>query len=136
MASSGEEGVFSLFAVCFEPLTSTAALYQNPNTAVDSLSDGPILSISSPPRTSLTPSFLDQIRGFSSGTLAPGHEMGLISDLPATVNAIKNLSSKIVYDEHNHERYPPGDPSKLAFAYFFFDGRQVCLCFTGSSPGT
>jgi len=48
--------------------------------------------------------------------------MGIISDLPATVAAVKNPTSKIVYDEHNHERYPPGDPSKRAFAYFVLTG--------------
>lgn len=47
--------------------------------------------------------------------------MGL-ADLPATVAAVKNPSSRITYDEHNHERYPPGDPSKRAFAYFVLTG--------------
>ncbi|XP_019184682.1 PREDICTED: cytochrome b-c1 complex subunit Rieske-4, mitochondrial-like [Ipomoea nil] len=65
---------------------------------------------------------LDQIRGFSSGSLAPAQEVGLPGGLPATVVAIKNPTSKIVYDEHNHERYPPGDPSKRAFAYFVLTG--------------
>nr|GMD97779.1 cytochrome B-C1 complex subunit Rieske-4, mitochondrial-like [Ipomoea batatas] len=65
---------------------------------------------------------LDQIRGFSSGSLAAAQEMGLPAGLPATVAAIKNPTSKIVYDEHNHERYPPGDPSKRAFAYFVLTG--------------
>ncbi|KAL0385267.1 UNVERIFIED_CONTAM: Cytochrome b-c1 complex subunit Rieske-1, mitochondrial [Sesamum radiatum] len=65
---------------------------------------------------------LSYISGFSSGTLAPGQETGVIPDVPATVAAIKNPSSKIVYDEHNHERYPPGDPSKRAFAYFVLTG--------------
>ncbi|CAI9785033.1 unnamed protein product [Fraxinus pennsylvanica] len=84
------------------------------NSFRNSNTDGRTLSISS--------SFIDHIRGFSTGTLAPGHEIGQISDLPATVTAIKNPSSKIVYDEHNHERYPPGDPSKRAFAYFVLTG--------------
>jgi ubiquinol-cytochrome c reductase iron-sulfur subunit len=52
----------------------------------------------------------------------PGHDVGMISELPATVEAVKNPTSKIVYDEHNHERYPPGDPSKRAFAYFVLTG--------------
>ncbi|KAL9406834.1 hypothetical protein Peur_003806 [Populus x canadensis] len=64
----------------------------------------------------------DLIRGFSSGALTSGHDMGIISDLPPTVAAVKNPTSKIVYDEHNHERYPPGDPSKRAFAYFVLTG--------------
>lgn len=60
--------------------------------------------------------------GFSSNAVAPGQDINLIPDIPATVAAIKNPSSKIVYDEHNHERYPPGDPSKRAFAYFVLTG--------------
>lgn len=56
--------------------------------------------------------------GFSSNALIPGHDVGIISDLPATVTAVKNPTSKITYDEYNHERYPPGDPNKRAFAYF------------------
>ena len=44
------------------------------------------------------------------------------AELPATVAAVKNPSAKIVYDEYNHERYPPGDPSKRAFAYFVLSG--------------
>ncbi|KAL7232888.1 hypothetical protein ACSBR2_010820 [Camellia fascicularis] len=35
---------------------------------------------------------------------------------------IKNPTPKIVYNEHNHERYPPGEPSKRAFAYFVSTG--------------
>ncbi|BBG93805.1 Ubiquinol-cytochrome C reductase iron-sulfur subunit [Prunus dulcis] len=66
--------------------------------------------------------FPSLIRGFSSEALAPGHDIGLISEIPATVAAVKNPSSKIVYDEYNHERYPPGDPSKRAFAYFILTG--------------
>lgn len=60
--------------------------------------------------------------GFSSEALVPGHDIGAICELPATVAAVKNPTSKIVYDEHNHERYPPGDPSKRAFAYFVLTG--------------
>ncbi|CAL5396523.1 unnamed protein product [Camellia sinensis] len=48
--------------------------------------------------------------------------MGILSDLPAPVAAVKNPSSKILYDEHNLERYPPSDPSKRAFAYFVLTG--------------
>ncbi|PIN00147.1 Ubiquinol cytochrome c reductase, subunit RIP1 [Handroanthus impetiginosus] len=103
--------------------SSGAFVSRNPITAIDSSSDGPTRSVSSPVHSlSFSNSILDQIRGFSSGTLAPGQETGLIPDVPATVAAIKNPSSKIVYDEHNHERYPPGDPSKRAFAYFVLTG--------------
>ncbi|XP_065865790.1 cytochrome b-c1 complex subunit Rieske-4, mitochondrial-like [Euphorbia lathyris] len=61
-------------------------------------------------------------RGFSSDSLTPRNEGGIVSDVPATVTAVKNPTSKIVYDEYNHERFPPGDPSKRAFAYFVLTG--------------
>ncbi|CAL9065603.1 cytochrome b-c1 complex subunit Rieske-4, mitochondrial-like [Musa acuminata AAA Group] len=65
---------------------------------------------------------LGAVRGYASEKLVPGYaDLGL-ADLPATVAAIKNPTSKIVYDEHNHERHPPGDPSKRAFAYFVLTG--------------
>ncbi|KAL2244844.1 cytochrome b-c1 complex subunit Rieske-4, mitochondrial-like [Sesamum indicum] len=103
--------------------SSAAFVSRNPFTASDSSADGRTISISSPAHSfALMDSFADQIRGFSSSTLAPGQDMSLIPDIPATVAAIKNPSSKIVYDEHNHERYPPGDPSKRAFAYFVLTG--------------
>lgn len=54
--------------------------------------------------------------------MAAAHDLGLLSDIPATVAAVKNPTSKIVYDDYNHERYPPGDPSKRAFAYFVLTG--------------
>ncbi|GJU15257.1 cytochrome b-c1 complex subunit Rieske-4, mitochondrial-like protein [Tanacetum coccineum] len=56
----------------------------------------------------------------STGSIAPTYDLGF--DIPPTVAAIKNPTSKIVYDEHNHERYPPCDPSKHAFAYFVLTG--------------
>ncbi|OIT40177.1 PREDICTED: cytochrome b-c1 complex subunit Rieske-2, mitochondrial [Nicotiana attenuata] len=80
---------------------------------------------SSSPRSSspsLASLFLHHTRGFSSNSVSHAHDMGLVPDLPPTVAAIKNPTSKIVYDEHNHERYPPGDPSKRAFAYFVLTG--------------
>ncbi|XP_059452128.1 cytochrome b-c1 complex subunit Rieske-4, mitochondrial-like [Corylus avellana] len=61
-------------------------------------------------------------RGFASESLMPTKENGIVADVPATVAAVKNPTSKIVYDDHNHERYPPGDPSKRAFAYFVLTG--------------
>lgn len=61
-------------------------------------------------------------RGFSSESLTPRNEESLVPGVPATVAAVKNPTSKIVYDEYNHERYPPGDPSKRAFAYFVLTG--------------
>lgn len=68
------------------------------------------------------PHFYSHHRGFATENLIPKAEHGIISDVPATVAAIKNPSSKITYDEYNHERYPPGDPSKRAFAYFVLTG--------------
>ncbi|OMO85555.1 hypothetical protein CCACVL1_10104 [Corchorus capsularis] len=66
--------------------------------------------------------FLLPTRGFGSQPLAPKSDNSGIPDVPATTAAIKNPSSKIVYDEYNHERFPPGDPSKRAFAYFVLTG--------------
>ncbi|CAI9093090.1 OLC1v1028505C1 [Oldenlandia corymbosa var. corymbosa] len=92
--------------------------------AVDSSSFHSRSSFASPEQAySLTVSpFLNQIRGLSSNSLASPQEMGLVQDIPSTVAAIKNPTAKITYDESNHERFPPGDPSKRAFAYFVLTG--------------
>ncbi|XP_007032033.2 PREDICTED: cytochrome b-c1 complex subunit Rieske-4, mitochondrial [Theobroma cacao] len=66
--------------------------------------------------------FILPTRGFTSESLTPKSENSMIPDVPGTVAAIKNPTSKIVYDEYNHERFPPGDPSKRAFAYFVLTG--------------
>ncbi|XVE84244.1 hypothetical protein DITRI_Ditri16bG0155200 [Diplodiscus trichospermus] len=66
--------------------------------------------------------FLLPSRGFASESLTRESGNIVIPDVPATVAAIKNPTSKIVYDEYNHERFPPGDPSKRAFAYFVLTG--------------
>ncbi|TQD77966.1 hypothetical protein C1H46_036499 [Malus baccata] len=92
-------------------------LFSTNNNSDDSSSD--FASRSPAPFNSKIPSL---IRGFSSEALAPGNDISFLSDVPATVAAVKNPSSKIVYDEYNHERYPPGDPSKRAFAYFVLTG--------------
>ncbi|KAK4772406.1 hypothetical protein SAY86_014181 [Trapa natans] len=68
------------------------------------------------------PEFLLSHRGFASESLASRHESNVFLDIPPTVAALKNPSSKIVYDEYNHERFTPGDPSKRAFAYFVLSG--------------
>ncbi|KAJ4973428.1 hypothetical protein NE237_006602 [Protea cynaroides] len=68
----------------------------------------------------ITSSFRDAVRGFASESLAPRHDTGMISELPPTVAVVKNPTPKIVYDEYNHERLPPGaggDPSRRALAY-------------------
>ncbi|KAL9254020.1 Cytochrome b-c1 complex subunit Rieske, mitochondrial-like protein [Drosera capensis] len=66
--------------------------------------------------------FYLQNRGFASESLVHMDEDAIFSEVPATVASIKNPTSKIVYDEYNHERLPPGDPSKRAFAYFVLTG--------------
>jgi ubiquinol-cytochrome c reductase iron-sulfur subunit len=38
------------------------------------------------------------------------------------LHALKNPSPAITYDEHSHERFAPGDPSKRAFTYFVLSG--------------
>ncbi|KAJ4729560.1 Cytochrome b-c1 complex subunit Rieske, mitochondrial [Melia azedarach] len=70
----------------------------------------------------LGPQFHFSSRGFSSESLTPRNDDSVVPGIPATVAAVKNPTSKIVYDEYNHERYPPGDPSKRAFAYFVLTG--------------
>lgn len=109
---------------CSSWLTSTPAssaiINRNPinlSTTVDSDSSR---SVSNPNPAYLNSMILNHIRGLSTGSIAPTHDLGF--DIPPTVAAIKNPTSKIVYDEHNHERYPPGDPSKRAFAYFVLTG--------------
>ncbi|KAA8529983.1 hypothetical protein F0562_034413 [Nyssa sinensis] len=102
--------------------TSSAFIPRNPVNGGDSPSDGRPRSICPSNTVSLGFVCRDQIRGLASDSLAPAHDMGIILDLPATVAAVKNPTPKIVYDEHNHERYPPGDPSKRAFAYFVLTG--------------
>ncbi|CAI9780577.1 unnamed protein product [Fraxinus pennsylvanica] len=57
------------------------------------------------------PQFHFPARGFASNSVAPQNESSGITEIPATETAIKNPTSKIVYDEYNHERYPPGDPT-------------------------
>ncbi|XP_043706381.1 cytochrome b-c1 complex subunit Rieske-4, mitochondrial-like [Telopea speciosissima] len=73
--------------------------------------------------------FRDAAKGFAceSSSLTPRHDgLGMISDdhLPPTVASVKNPTPKIVYDEYNHERLPPGagDPEKKAFAYLVLAG--------------
>lgn len=68
------------------------------------------------------PHFYMYHRGFATNHLVTKDDHSLIPEVPATVAAIKNPSSKVTYDEYNHERYPPGDPSKRAFAYFVLSG--------------
>ncbi|XP_008797144.2 cytochrome b-c1 complex subunit Rieske-4, mitochondrial-like [Phoenix dactylifera] len=76
----------------------------------------------SPARVAFESGLLGATRGFSTESLIPRHQDVGLADLPATVAAVKNPTSKIVYDEHNHQRFPPGDPSKRAFAYFVLSG--------------
>ncbi|GFP96328.1 cytochrome b-c1 complex subunit rieske-1 mitochondrial [Phtheirospermum japonicum] len=97
-------------------------VFGNPFPAVDSSSNGRKASVSSPAFSFSNINFFpDQIKGFSSSVF-PTNDLGLYPDIPATLAAIKNPSPKISYDEHNHEHYPVGDPSKRAFAYFVLTG--------------
>ncbi|KDP41862.1 hypothetical protein JCGZ_26880 [Jatropha curcas] len=94
----------------------------NPINSGDSSSSDEIKSKVLKDYFAFRPHFHPPQRGFSSGSLTPRNEDGIISDVPATVAAVKNPTSKITYDEYNHERFPPGDPSKRAFAYFVLTG--------------
>jgi len=69
------------------------------------------------------PGLVGSVRGFATESVIPRNQAEVtLTDMPATVAAVKNPSHQIVYDEHNHERYPPGDPTKRAFAYFVLTG--------------
>ncbi|KAL6960358.1 hypothetical protein U1Q18_038123 [Sarracenia purpurea var. burkii] len=94
---------------------------KNPMAGGDSSSEDPRLTLYSNSST-FTPQSHLPWRGFASEALIPTTENSIVPGIPATVEAVKNPTSKIVYDEHNHERYPPGDPSKRAFAYFVLTG--------------
>ncbi|KAG2411402.1 hypothetical protein I3760_Q001000 [Carya illinoinensis] len=56
--------------------------------------------------------------GFAFESLTPTKENSIVLDVPTTVAAVMNPTSKIVYDEYNHEHFPLSDLSKQAFAYF------------------
>ncbi|XP_020111846.1 cytochrome b-c1 complex subunit Rieske-4, mitochondrial-like isoform X2 [Ananas comosus] len=114
-------------ALAWRPSTASSVLVsRNPINASDpppfSVDDSSSRDLSNP-LIAFRSGLLGAPRGFATETLVPRHggDLGL-ADLPATVAAVKNPSSKITYDEHNHERYPPGDPSKRAFAYFVLTG--------------
>lgn len=102
---------------------SASIVPRNPvNTDANTLSSDDSRSISFYHGFGSRSNFLGPIRGFASDSLTsrPGTEP--MMDVPATVAAVKNPTSKILYDTHNHERFPPGDPSKRAFAYFVLTG--------------
>ncbi|KAL1812189.1 hypothetical protein DCAR_0624386 [Daucus carota subsp. sativus] len=61
-------------------------------------------------------------RGFTADVALPKDVNNLIPEVPPTVTALKSPTSKIDYDISNHERFPPGDPSKRAAAYFVLTG--------------
>ncbi|KAL9323798.1 hypothetical protein ACSQ67_008655 [Phaseolus vulgaris] len=56
------------------------------------------------PSSHLT-NFLLPFRGFTTESLIHTEKNSIIPDIPATIAAIKNPTSTIVYDEHNHERF-------------------------------
>ncbi|ONK78139.1 uncharacterized protein A4U43_C02F14750 [Asparagus officinalis] len=81
------------------------------------------IDVDFPMRRLIDAGLIGSARGFATDSLAPRQQQDLgLPNLPATVAAVKNPTSKIVYDEYNHERFPPGDPSKRAFAYFVLTG--------------
>ena len=55
----------------------------------------------------------------ASGEVAPATTTARTN---ATLEALKNPSGAVQYDETNHSRYPAGDPSKRAFTYFVLSG--------------
>ncbi|KAG0584273.1 hypothetical protein M758_3G198000 [Ceratodon purpureus] len=59
-------------------------------------------------------------RGFASDALA-GTASGTAA-VPATTQALKNISNEITYDFHTHDRITPGDPTKKAFTYLVLTG--------------
>lgn len=61
-------------------------------------------------------------RGFSRGFATDHLEPARTEGHGGTLAAIKNPSNVIHYDDTNHERYPPGDPSKKAFTYLVLTG--------------
>ncbi|KAH6557795.1 hypothetical protein KP509_1Z093200 [Ceratopteris richardii] len=65
--------------------------------------------------TSMQMGRFSALRAFSSQVVPQISE-------PATVVALKTPDPNIVYDEHVHDRHPPGDPSKQAFTYFVMTG--------------
>ncbi|KAG6708994.1 hypothetical protein I3843_06G103700 [Carya illinoinensis] len=99
-------------------LPSRHLLINNPDSGTSS--DGSSSHSGSPKVFPLTVGFI--FPGFSSEALIPRHDVGKILELPPTKAAAKNPTPKIVYDEHNHECYPPGEPSKRAFAYLVLTG--------------
>ncbi|GFS34390.1 ubiquinol-cytochrome C reductase iron-sulfur subunit [Actinidia rufa] len=57
------------------------------------------------------------VAGFASELITQNKENSIVPDIPPTIVDVKNPTSKIVYDEHNHERYPPAcHPSKDVIA--------------------
>ncbi|KAL5581472.1 hypothetical protein UlMin_013914 [Ulmus minor] len=99
------------------PFAASSLLSRNPINGGDSSS--PFDEFRS---VSFGPLFHIPFRGFASDSLTPSRDGNFVPDITPTVAAVKNPTSKIVYDEHNHERYPPGDPNKRAFAYFVLTG--------------
>lgn len=110
-----------LASLSWRPSPSASVVSRNLINGTGHSSTDDSISIS-PARFALESGLPGTTRGFSSESLIPRHQDMGLADLPPTVAAMKNPTSKIVYDEHNHERFPPGDPSKRAFAYFVLSG--------------
>ncbi|KAG6515572.1 cytochrome b-c1 complex subunit Rieske-4, mitochondrial-like [Zingiber officinale] len=108
-----------LSGLSWRPTSAVSAVFSR--NRAQGVVDSPI-SDDSVSRFTFQSPLVGAVRGYASETLVPRHQDLGLADLPATVAAVKNPTSKITYDEHNHERYPPGDPSKRAFAYFVLTG--------------
>ncbi|CAN6805889.1 hypothetical protein Bca4012_000635 [Brassica carinata] len=113
-----------LFSVSQRSSTATSVVLARDYTTISNGGDSSSTprSVPSADLSSFKSYHRSLIRGFSSQVITQGNEIGFASEVPATVEAVKTPNSKIVYDNHNHERYPPGDPSKRAFAYFVLSG--------------
>eukprot|EP00475_Leptophrys_vorax_P038165 TRINITY_DN6679_c0_g1_i4.p1 TRINITY_DN6679_c0_g1~~TRINITY_DN6679_c0_g1_i4.p1 ORF type:complete len:277 (+),score=11.66 TRINITY_DN6679_c0_g1_i4:112-942(+) len=92
--------------------------------------DGHVLHTATSPLVTPSPSSDDRNSAprlpssfvFSRGFAADAAAVTTAPAFTPTQLAFKTPNSEIVYDDSNHERYPPGDPSKRAFTYLVLTG--------------
>jgi ubiquinol-cytochrome c reductase iron-sulfur subunit len=58
----------------------------------------------------------------ATADIGGGVDVAVIDGMLPTAHAITHPTANIQYDSSNHERFPPGDPSKRAFTYFVLTG--------------
>ena len=89
----------------------------------DRCSDDSKFVAESPIQRLISAGLIGSTRGYASDALTskPNQDLNFSGE-PATIAAIKNPTAEIVYEQYNHVRYPPGDPTKRAFAYFVLTG--------------